>query len=242
MFYEPPLTQYDVNFRILDIPVRIHPFFWVLVLFLGMNVPNQMALLLWFIVVTASILVHELGHALVMRHYGMQPRIVLYSFGGLTIFDRTYHLRWFENILISFAGPAAGFLLLGALTLLCIVTGNPQILGYFPVILGLGGSLAPIGNVTTTQLVLFLIQVNLFWGILNLLPVFPLDGGQICREYCVYRAPQTGLMQSLKVSFITAIMLAVWFFFGGQIFAGILFAWMAISNYQILQQFSQRPW
>lgn len=242
MFYEPSHTQYDLNFRILDIPVRIHPFFWLLVLILGMSVPNQMALFLWFIVVTVSILVHELGHALVMRYYGMNPRIVLYSFGGLTIFDRSFHLRWFENILISFAGPAAGFLLLGAITLLCITTGNPQILGYFPVILGLGGSLTLIGNQTTTMLVLFLVQVNLFWGILNLLPIFPLDGGQICREYCVHRAPQTGLTQSLKVSFITAIIVSVWFFWGRQPFAGILFAWMAISNYQILQRFSHRSW
>ncbi len=242
MFYEPQQTQYDVNFSIMGIPVRIHPFFWGLALFLGMSLPNQMALLLWFIVVTVSILAHELGHALAMRYYGMSPRIVLYSFGGLTIFDRSYHLRWFENILISFAGPVAGFLLLGALTLFCIATGNLQIWGYFPAVLGLGGNITPIGNEITTMLLWLLIQVNLLWGVLNLLPIFPLDGGQICREYCIYRNPQAGLTQSLKISFVTAIILSVWFFFGNHFFAGILFAWMTISNYQILQKISRRPW
>lgn len=242
MFYEPQETQYDLKFNLLGISVRIHPMFWLLSLLLGWNSPNAQILFLWILAVTVSILVHELGHALAMRLYGLQPRIVLYSFGGLTIYDRMYHLRWFENIFISFAGPGAGFLFLGIITGCCVLSGNPQILGYFPLVLGVGGEFMPVGGLFSTFLLLFLVEVNLLWGILNLMPIFPLDGGQIVREYCTNLSPAQGLYHSIKISFVTAIILIVVFFFAKQYFLALMFVWMAHSNYQILQQMSRRRW
>ncbi|MBO5437565.1 MAG: hypothetical protein J6A23_07875, partial [Thermoguttaceae bacterium] len=179
MFYEPARTQYDLNFQLFGIPVRVHPLFWILSLFLGMNLSGPQMLILWILAVFVSILVHELGHALVMRTYGIQPRIVLYSFGGLTIFDRRYHLRWFENILVSFAGPGAGFCFLGLLAGILCLLGQTQVLNLFPAAFGFetDGSCFVLSEYLTL-LLYFLIQVNVFWGILNLMPIFPLDGGQ----------------------------------------------------------------
>ncbi len=238
MFYEPQETQYDLKFQMFGIPVRIHPMFWLLTVLLAMNAPPAI-LLLWILAVTASILIHELGHALVMRLYGINPHIVLYSFGGLTVYDRIYHLRWFENIFISFAGPAAGFLFLGLVTIGCCLMGQTQILGYFPLVLRIpGAQFIAIGGEFSSMLLLFLVEVNLIWGILNLMPIFPLDGGQIVREYCMNASPGRGLYNSTKISFVTAVILIVFALSNHQVFLALLFGWMAFSNYQIMKQIS----
>ena len=86
---EPPPSQGDIHFRLFGMPVRIHPFFWVTTLILGMGAGSTppAVVLSWIVAVLLSILVHELGHAAVQRHYGGHPKIVLYGLGGLSICD-----------------------------------------------------------------------------------------------------------------------------------------------------------
>ena len=81
---EPPRSQGDLNFMLLGIPIRIHWMFWLMALFLGYNSRGPKELLVWVAALLVSILVHELGHAAVMRLYGLQPSITLYGMGGLT--------------------------------------------------------------------------------------------------------------------------------------------------------------
>jgi stage IV sporulation protein FB len=123
---EPPPTPWDLHFRILGIPVRISAWFWLGNVLLGWNfavgvsrgtagtVSTGVALLIWTVAVLISILVHELGHALTYRYFGVPSHIVLYHFGGLAIADRgfgSYGRHVGEDprrqILISLAGPAA---------------------------------------------------------------------------------------------------------------------------------------
>ena len=83
---EPAPTQADLHFRLFGFPVRVHPFFWVVSLLLGMggrDRPIRSNVLIWVAVVFVSILVHELGHAFMQRYYGGHPWITLYGFGGL---------------------------------------------------------------------------------------------------------------------------------------------------------------
>jgi len=122
MFNEPPPTQADLHFSLLGIPVRIHPFFWLVTLLLGYNLNDARSVLIWIAAVFPSILVHELGHALAMRVYGLRPRIVLYGMGGLTGYDsgdfaRSRVFDTLGQVFLSAAGPAAGFLLAAALAL-----------------------------------------------------------------------------------------------------------------------------
>ena len=124
--FEPPRTAYDVHFHIAGIPVRVHPFFWLATLILGSNSwsangnadPDAgLKLLIWVGVMFVSILVHELGHSVVMRYFGQTPRIVLHMLGGLAIADTDFLSRRAarrtpqQQILISLAGPGAGFVL-----------------------------------------------------------------------------------------------------------------------------------
>lgn len=239
MFYEPQTTQFDLKFTLGGIPVRIHPFFWLLTLFLGMRLP-PFALLLWIIAVAISILIHELGHALTLKCFGISSRIILYGFGGLTIFDRRYHLRWFENILVSFAGPGAGFLLLGGIALLFSLLGRPEIWSFFPSTLGLTNLPPKEINPIAYEFLYFLFLINIFWGALNLAPIYPLDGGQIAREALMKFYPQDGLNRSLKISIVTAAILGVYSLQVGQMFTTLMFGWIAFSNYQILQRITRR--
>ena len=110
---EPPRTQYDLNFSLLRIPVRVDPWFWLMTLILGSQRRDPASILSWIVAVFFAILIHELGHALAMLAYGLRPWIVLYSMGGLTSYDprdafRSKGSDWLGQIVISFAGPAAG--------------------------------------------------------------------------------------------------------------------------------------
>ena len=92
MLGEPPQTQYDLRFQILGIPVRVHPFFWLVVVVLGLSggaKTTPAELLIWAGCVFVSILVHELGHAAAALAHGWRPWITLYGFGGLASYQPT---------------------------------------------------------------------------------------------------------------------------------------------------------
>src|SRR5690606_844441 len=80
VFNVPP-SPYDLRFQIAGIPIRVHPLFWLGALVLGMRLDSA-TLILWMIVVFCSVLIHELGHALMMRYFGQSPHVVLYLMGG----------------------------------------------------------------------------------------------------------------------------------------------------------------
>ena len=90
MLGEPQRTEYDWNFQIFGIPCRVHPFFWLLAVMLGIRGNSSQGILIWVSVVFVSILVHELGHAFTIRYFGWSPRVVLHSFGGLAIYDPSF--------------------------------------------------------------------------------------------------------------------------------------------------------
>ena len=93
MLAEPPPSQYDLHFSLFGFPVRVHPMFWLVTLMLGYQSGDAAAVLTWIVAVFLSILVHELGHALVMRAYGLRPWIVLHGMGGLTGYEPAYAAR-----------------------------------------------------------------------------------------------------------------------------------------------------
>jgi stage IV sporulation protein FB len=259
---EPPPTNYDLHFSIAGIPVRIHPFFWLAAVILGArsttNNPDAGTdLLIWVLVVLVSILVHELGHAFVMRYFGEVPRVVLYMMGGLAIADRGYgrfsssssQRQANSQIMISAAGPGAGFLLAGSTVLILVALGGSFMVqpNRFP---GWTFSVAPGTSRELAVLFNDLLWVNIFWGVLNLLPVLPLDGGQIARELLTRWDPASGVVTSLWLSFFTATILALGgLLFLGSILMAVLFGSLAYSSYMALQQFGGgggfgggRPW
>jgi Zn-dependent protease len=248
VFGDPERTAYDLRFRCLGFPVRVHPLFWLAAALLGGSF-LQAGLtywLLWIAVVFGAVLVHELGHALAYRYYGSAAAIILWMFGGLTLADRAPYRRG-ARIVVTLAGPFAGFALAALLYGLARLTPWP--------VRGVPRELA-----FTYHL---LIVVNLYWGIFNLLPVYPLDGGQVCREVCEGWRAGTGRYLSLQISLWTASLLALYGLLGwweemrgggplsrtlppwvplGSWWTALLFGLLAWQSYQLLQQERYRRW
>ena len=221
-------TEYDLRFTIFGIPVRVHPFFWLLAAFIVWDgVGGRLELVAVGIAcIFVSVLIHELGHATLAMAYGWPPRIVLYHFGGLAIFEPTYGYSPARSILISLAGPGAGFALYG------VVWGIDFYLHQTQSVL----LLQPAVFVA----IYFLKWINLYWGLLNLLPVYPLDGGQVSRSLFTWFKRSGGISESLKLSMITGGGMAAYFLINHQWFIGILMASLAASSYQQLQAYGHR--
>jgi membrane-associated protease RseP (regulator of RpoE activity) len=254
---EPPRTNYDLHFNVAGVPVRVHPWFWLMGLLLGVgsfNKPNPpQEIILWVGVVFVSILVHELGHVIAFRYFGQRAKVVLYSFGGLAIPDDRNEYGGYDDysssyyrdertpgaeMTIAFAGPLAGFLLAALIFAMLAASGHKPTIG-------LGGPTGfKLGFVgfrweNLTMLVEQLLWVNIFWGLINLLPVFPLDGGQISRHFLTKFNPSQGLRQSILTSIVVAAGVAVWALIKiDDKFMAFLFGYLAFVNYQVLQQIS----
>jgi len=228
MFGSVQPTEMDLQFNLLGIPVRVLPWFWLLAVLLGGNLlrapDGWKFLVVWVVVVFVSILVHEMGHALTARAFGYFPRIFLYHFGGMAMYTPGSDYTAGRSILITFAGPAAGLML-----------GGASIATAFLLVVN-GVEVTPLVDETLTQL----IWVNFAWSILNLLPVFPLDGGQITRDVLTSMNPSKGETWALWISVVIAGLIAVAAFTLRLTFLGFMFALMGYNNFQMLQQ--RRYW
>jgi Zn-dependent protease len=186
-----------------------------------------------------------LGHALAFRRYGLSSQIILHFSGGLTVPESTlWGSRWAnvalgsrEQIFISFAGPGAGFLFAALIIAVVLVAGGSiittRLLGFIPFP---GFALLPFGGTILGAFVTSLLWVNLFWGFINLMPVFPLDGGNIARSILLQVDPADGVRKSLWVSVIAGGLIALLaFFLLHSLYMALLFALLAFQSYQSLQ-------
>jgi stage IV sporulation protein FB len=254
LLMEPNETPYDLRWRMLGTSVRVHPMFWLVSVIMGSGTLTMgiKYLLVWVGCIFVSILIHELGHVWMGQAFGSHGHIVLYGFGGLAIGSNQLRSRW-QRIAVCFAGPLAGFVFLGLiLAFLWIYDAD----GFLWCLRGLG---LPMGEDVALELTprirhplvwagLFdLIWINLFWGLMNLLPVWPLDGGQISRDAWLGVSPETGLKHSLGLSMLVAGLLAIHSFMVaigrqllpipiGSTYTALLFAMLAVQSYQLLQQ------
>jgi stage IV sporulation protein FB len=243
---EPQPTPADVHFEIAGIPIRVSGWFWVGATLLGFGICQSFAagdqrallgyLIVWIGTVLVSLIVHELGHALAFRFFGQPAQIVIYHFGGLAIpsaWGRRHSLRPLERLLVSAAGPAAQLLLAAA------VVAGLRAAGYavpFP-IAAVGESLGlydgrRIESPLLSALAGFVLFVNVFWPLLNLLPVPPLDGGQIVREGML----ALGIAGAHRIAGMLGVFVgagvAYWAYTHHEPFLGIMFALLAASCWQ----------
>ena len=107
----------------------------------------------------ASVLAHEVSHALVARRFGLKVEgITLFIFGGATTIDSDSRTPR-EEALIALAGPGTSLLLGGIFVAIALTVEQPQL----------------------EALVAYLGFVNLALGLFNLIPGFPMDGGRVLR-------------------------------------------------------------
>lgn len=246
MLFQPlPPTRYDLHFNLAGFPVRVHPLFWLIALLLGSASGGLLQILIWVLVVFVSILVHELGHALAFRFYGLSSQILLHFSGGLTIPESTrWGNRWAsvalrpgQEILISLAGPGAGFLFAALVAVGITIAGGSIVTNWlFGLIPVPAVAFMPFGGRVMNLLVTMLLWVNVFWGLINLLPVYPLDGGHVSRHLLLQADPVGGGRKSLWVSVIVGGLAAVaGLLLLRSVYMALLFALLAFQSYQSLQ-------
>lgn len=232
---EPAATPYDLRFSVFGFDVRISPWFWLAAVLIGSQSSGS-GLLIWVLVVLLSILIHEMGHALAFRRFGISSHIVLYHFGGLAVPDSygTWGARTGprEQVIISAAGPAAQMLAAAALVVILQAGGFRM---WVPGFGELGGDkLLPD---SAFQFVTYFVIVSIYWALLNLLPVYPLDGGQIARNVFLLFGSDQAIQYSLMLSTVAGGAIGIWGFANGQTFLGIMFLMLAYSSYQALGQY-----
>ena len=234
-------TAYDLKFRLLDIPVRVHPLFWLVMLLISGQSNDLRAAAVFVVCAFISILVHEFGHGLASRALGREPDgIVLYAMGGLcyTPADRQSPMG---RLLVLAAGPGAGFLLLGlvlawASAVLRIAPADS--LAFIGV--GNGNPLPAFRGLASAPPALFeafhsLLYINFWWGVLNLLPIWPLDGGQIAGVLLGAVDRRNGQRWAHFLSIVTVGLIAYWFVEQGRFLPALWFGYFGYVNYQMLQ-------
>lgn len=162
--------------RVAGIDLYVHSTFLLLLLFPG--VLSGMPLLM---LVFGCVLLHELGHALMARRFGIETAdITLYPIGGVARLNRIPKAPGAE-FLIALAGPAVNFAIV--LTLLAFEIASYRL------------SVAPFFG----GLVGWLMIINLSLGLFNLIPAFPMDGGR------VLRAALSGWLGRVRATSIAAL-------------------------------------
>lgn len=165
--------------RIAGIEVRVHVTFGLIIVIgaLQWGIPHGMAGALFggllMVVLFFCVVLHELGHSLVARAFGIGVHdITLYPIGGIARMERNPEKPRHE-FLIAAAGPLVNLVIA---LLLWGVTGVASALGKLDAATALK-SLAPGPD---TALVWLLLS-NLFLALFNLIPAFPMDGGRMLR-------------------------------------------------------------
>jgi Zn-dependent protease len=196
-----------LRFSLFAIPVEIRPSFLLIAALLGLTLNRLDLILAWVGILFVSILVHELGHALTARHYGSEVEIQLNGIGGLTSWTLPDGgITPGRRALIAAAGSATG-----------LVFGGLIWVAALPLSLDSG-----IAGFTVENLV----RVNVFWGLLNWLPIRPLDGGHLFTSLLERVAPRHGAKIANTVFFATAAIGFVVAIRFRLIFVALIAAWL----------------
>jgi len=166
--------------KVFGVPVRLHFTFILLLvflLFIGVGGRQSGATTALYILgLFASVLLHEIGHALMARRYGIHTtEIVMFPIGGVSRFER--QPKAWEELWITLAGPVVNLLI--AVALLAWVATQQGFV-----------ALEKLAEPTDANLAERLALGNLLLCVFNLLPAYPMDGGRVLRAFLALRRPE----------------------------------------------------
>lgn len=205
------------HFSLFGIPVFVRMSFFILVLVLGAGMyqqPQQLAM--WAAIVFVGVMAHELGHAFMGRAFGLQPVIQLVGMGGITSWANGRNVGPGRSLLISLAGPAVGITVGGATLLWSTAHGD-------------------FANVVAAQAVEDVIWVNLGWGVLNLVPIMPLDGGNAVRSLFGMTKMVDAELAARIVSLVVGPILGILAGLAGWFWPLILIVMYSFQNFQAIR-------
>ncbi len=192
--------------RLFGIEIRIHLTFFFLLIFVwiaesaAQDTTAALRALGLVGVIFGSVILHELGHALVARRAGVPAKgIILLPIGGVTILDEAQAIpesdtTWKRDIRIAVAGPLVNLFIAGvfALLLLAVVPGFP---------------LATKPLVHPGNLLRSVVWLNVYLGLFNLLPAYPMDGGRVLRAlFSRQMDPIRATQRAVRIGHVFAIL------------------------------------
>lgn len=218
------MLGWSINlFRIFGIQLAVHASFVLLLAYYGYRGWQQGGLVggLWSVAVIVlffvCVVLHELGHSLTARRYGVRvPRILLLPIGGMAEMDQIPR-RPSAELLITIAGPAVNF----GLVVLFLPLVWRELLGT-----------VEIPDFSVAEMLTQLWWANLVMGTFNLLPVFPMDGGRIFRALLATQLPYLrATWWAVRVGQVLAVTLAaVAVLYFDNLMAGVLFAFIFMAG------------
>ncbi len=197
--------------RLFGVEVRLHLTFLILPLFVfwteynshgSANGPRDLALVG---IVLACVAVHEIGHMLVARRYGLIPKaVILLPLSGVTVFDETHAEKpasgtaaWKREVRIALTGPLVN-IVLAAIAAGIVFAVIPE------------ANLWKWPFLQPSNLPRSLVWANLYLAGLNLLPAYPLDGGRVLRAFFARTIdPSAATRRAVSISHALAMMLMV---------------------------------
>jgi len=205
-----------IEFSLFGIRVRVEPIFWLTVAFLGgiLQARSAEAFLLVALFVLAgfiSILIHEMGHALMIRKFNLPTEVTLAAFGGYATYPPGILSRK-QSFAVTVAGPGIQILFGVAVFFLSqlIVLENSHLNTFF----------------------FYLYIVSIIWAIFNCLPIYPMDGGQMLSAIL---GPNRA--RAVHITGMTcAVLVGLFAFSSGYMLMGLFMGMFAWQNYQMLQQ------
>lgn len=219
-------------FVLFGTPVYLSGSYLLLLLFFcfgSLSSSNFQEAFLIAFAVTASLIVHEFGHVWAAKKNGHSSQVVLMGIGAMTIPSGESH-GW-QGVRLSLAGPIAGFIL-ALVAFYGFAPANE--LPLWDYVLGA----RPAADGTNWPfLQLLLVRIGILWGIFNLLPILPMDGGHALRDFLstfMRRNKADGI--AARVSIAVAIPVIFFIFQAGFMIGAILIGWMTWQNYESLRR------
>ena len=205
-----------LRFNIFGITVNIQPAFWLIMAMIGgafplLSSPSTVGLINLIVFIGAgfvSILTHELGHALVMKRFRSAPQIILHGMGGVMI-SAGHPLKKSQSFRVIITGPLAQ-IILGLIAFFILEKVAPE---SFP-------------TPQSHFFVFYLMCVSIFWALINLLPIYPLDGGLLLKT--LLNKPRIVYL----ISIITISLLGVFCLRTGNFFGLIILIMLGVENFK----------
>jgi Zn-dependent protease len=177
-----------------------------------------LSVLAWMVIITLSVLVHELGHALVSRAFGYQSTIHLVGMGGTTRIVSEERVPWHKDVAQVIAGPGFGLLL-----------GLACYLGFKAV-----DATGPDG---ARYVLRGAAWVNIFWSLMNLVPVPPLDGGSISKAVLQRVFGRKGFLYAQVIALVVAAAVLLLSLMWQQVFLAVFFGMYLVGAWSMIQAY-----
>lgn len=248
--YPQPMNQFTIRFQLFGIPIEIHPSIFLILLILGGGLSMEDAggliyTLLFIVAGLLCLLSHELGHAFAAKFgYGASTSIILAWTGGLTSAHPAPPTRG-QSLAMTIAGPL-GTLVPGivAVLLLGLQLGGDfsaawRLMAYFSLPFTDGSilsnhlseaSMTALEKMPVHQIQFYslLCGIGVFWAFFNLLPIYPLDGGQVMME--LTNKPRLCGWVGVVTCLVAGLALSIW---TASAFNAMIFLLLAWYNYRL---------